>query len=550
MTDWFWRMLGKRAEAAVVYFASGDPARVRTMYQEVRDLEPAREHFVVCLDKPIAGLPCWVLNSRRDMYRQLKHRLEDRRIGLALFLLGPSPHPLRRLAVRAAPRKLLAFNLRGERHHLQLGTCIASWLFLRGVELDRIWLRPRWWPAARERSVESVERAVLEGRALREGKPRVAIVSPYFPWPLSHGGAVRIHALLREAAKDFDVFLYCMSEEGAETNTGPVLDYVHRATLFTMPRYREPAWASLSPPQVGEFTSAALRSRLARDVKEFGFSLIQAEYTQMAQYGRHVLVEHDVTFDLYRQIHEREQTWSSWWNLYRWRRYEFAATGRARRTVVMSDKDAGLLPEARTVVIPNGVDLARFQPRPEPVGSNILFIGSFRHFPNVTAYRFFATQVWPLVREAIPDATWTVVAGPDPEIYWRAATNAPIPASGDGIEILGYVSDVERLYAACNVVVAPTLVSAGTNLKVLEAMAMERAVAATPSGCAGLGLEHKVSAWIAEDPAKLAEGVIRLLREPDLRRSLAQQARLAAERSFDWTRIGEAQRDLWRELGA
>ncbi len=46
--------------------------------------------------------------------------------------------------------------------------------------------------------------------------------------------------------------------------------------------------------------------------------------------------------------------------------------------------------------IPNGVDLERYRPVAESHGQRLLFIGSFRHFPNVTAYRFFTEQVWPL----------------------------------------------------------------------------------------------------------------------------------------------------------
>ena len=56
----------------------------------------------------------------------------------------------------------------------------------------------------------------------------------------------------------------------------------------------------------------------------------------------------------------------------------------------MSQKDAELLgPRCRPTVIENGVDLERFRPQPEPPGQRLLFIGSFRHFPNIAAYRFF-----------------------------------------------------------------------------------------------------------------------------------------------------------------
>ena len=423
MKRWLWRMLGKESEAIVLHFASGPADRVRAMYEEIRALEPRREHLVVCQGASIEGLPCLVVSGLSDLRRQLGRR----RVGLAPFLLGD--HPLVRLAIRTAPLRLLAFNTRGERHHLRVTDAIASWLFWRGVALDRIWLRPWWWPWARERSRESAASVELKGRALG-GRKRVAIVSPYYPWPLGHGGAVRIYSMLREAGKEFDLFLYCFAESGAADNPGPVMEFVHQAVLYEMPRYREPRWASLEPPEVREFRSTALRKRLSADGAEFGFALVQAEYTQLAPYTSDVLVEHDVTFDLYGQVRTQRGGLSAWWDWWRWRRFETAAARRMRRVVVMAEKRPDLLGVPQARVLANGVDLSRFVPCPEDPGARLLFVGSFRHFPNVTAFRFFFAEVWPKVRAALPEVLLEVVAGPDHLRYWPEA-----PGSENGVTI-------------------------------------------------------------------------------------------------------------------
>lgn len=531
-----WRLLGKRGEAIVLHFASGPESRVRAMYSEIRALEPDREHLVVCWDEPIDGLPCVMARTPSAV----RNSLGARRVGLAPFLMGA--HPLVHVALRVAPRRLLAFNEHGERHHLHWTSPIASWLFWRGVALDRIWLRPAWWPWARERSRPGREVAELAGRPLEDRK-RVAVVSPYYPWPLSHGGAVRIFNLLREASREFDIFLYCFSEPGAAANPGPVPEFIHRTVLYDMPRYREPRWASVVPPEVREFASPQLRERLRADSLEFGFHLIQAEYTQLAPYTNDVVVEHDVTFDLYAQIRSRSGGCGAWWNWWRWRRFEMAAARRVRRVIVMAEKDREQLPVSGVRILPNGVDLARFSPSPEAPGLRLLFIGSVRHFPNLLAVRFLLDSIWPLVRAARPDAELTIVAGPDHTAYWTDC-----PSSSAGLTILGFVAGVEDLYRACTLVLSPTLVSAGTNLKVLEAMAMERAVVATPSGCAGLGLQDRESAWIAEDAVAFTEGVLTLGADSDLRRRLAVAARQLAEERFDWKAIGRAQAELWNEL--
>jgi glycosyltransferase involved in cell wall biosynthesis len=95
---------------------------------------------------------------------------------------------------------------------------------------------------------------------------------------------------------------------------------------------------------------------------------------------------------------------------------------------------------------------------------------------------------------------------------------------------------------------APTPVSAGTNVKVLEAMAMQRAVVSTSSGCAGLGLLHGHSVWVGDTAEAFAAGVATLIKDPEWRSQIASAAYGHAVRNFDWKKIGEKQRELLREL--
>jgi glycosyltransferase involved in cell wall biosynthesis len=462
-------------------------------------------------------------------------------------MLTREPSGLRRAAYRLAPRKILAYNPRLERHHLRLD--LPSFLFWRGVPLDRIHLRPWWWPSPkRDRSIVPAGYRVLEGRPCAEARRRVAVLSPYFPYPLAHGGAVRIYNLLREMAFEFDVELFSFVDQEAN-DAGPLLEFCARVVLVGKPRYREPRWSSLLPADIHEFRSAAMRQALAAERREFGFELLQVEYTQLAEYGGDVLVEHDVTFDLFGQIARRDRTFSAAWDYLRWQRFESRAIRRYRNIVVMSGKDADLIgPNVPAGVIENGVDLNRFSAEPESPGQRLLFIGSFRHFPNVAAYRFFMEQAWPLLRERFPSMTVTVVSGPDHLTYWRAFADSPEPQADPRVRLLGFIADVRPLYVEANLVLVPTPVSAGTNVKVLEAMAMQRAVVSTSSGCAGLGLVHGQSVWVADTADDFAAGVAALIADPEHRRSTALAAYEHAVRNFDWRVIGEKQRKLFRDL--
>jgi glycosyltransferase involved in cell wall biosynthesis len=574
---WLFGVLGKDPDAVVVTFCTGDAGLCRRMADEVRALVPDRRHFVVTPEN-------WI-----EMRRELRRY----RIGLAPVMLARartakpladgapsnrshdrkgvvSTDALRRAAFRLAPRKILAYNSRLERHHLRLD--LPSLLFWRGVPLDRIYLRPWWWPwKKRERGVVPTGYRVIEGRACSPERKRIAVLAPYFPYPLAHGGAVRIFHLLREMAREFDVELLAFTDAkvgqalppansavtgAVEIEAAPLLEFCARVALVEKPRYREPRWSSLLPPEVHEFRSPAMRRAIAEERRAFGFTALQVEYTQLAEYGGDALVEHDVTFDLFDQIRRSAQStaaFTAWWDWFRWHRFETRAVRRYRRAVVMSQKDAELLGrDIPCTVLPNGVDLERFRPQPEQPGQRLLFIGSFRHFPNVTAYRFFTERVWPSLHKSLhdqfPEMTLTVVSGPEYLTYWRAFTDSPEPAPHPGIRLLGFVADVRPLYVEANLVIVPTTVSAGTNVKVLEAMAMQRAVVSTPSGCAGLGLLHGHSVWEAETPEAFAAGIATLIADSERRRQMALAAYGDAQRHFDWRSIGERQRDLLRAL--
>lgn len=148
---------------------------------------------------------------------------------------------------------------------------------------------------------------------------------------------------------------------------------------------------------------------------------------------------------------------------------------------------------------------------------HILFVGGFRHPPNVDAVQWFAREVLPLIRTNRPDAR-LVVAGsnPPPEITELA---------GDGIEVTGYVSDerLAQLYDGARVVVAPLLYGAGMKGKVLEALANGVPVVTTTVGAEGLGAEQ---GWIVADEApNFAAGVERLYADAGLWHTMSRGGR-------------------------
>jgi len=215
----------------------------------------------------------------------------------------------------------------------------------------------------------------------------------------------------------------------------------------------------------------------------------------------------------------------------------------------MSEKDRRSVTGARRVeTLANGVDLERFQPPgtpPEP--RRLLFIGAFAHLPNLMALEFFLREVWPGLQAA--GARLHVISGARAEHYLELYRDrVQVDLSQPGIEVEGFVSDVRGAYQRAEIVVAPLLASAGTNIKILEAMAMGRAVVSTPAGINGLDLSPGEDVVLAESASAMTSAILELFQDPARRAATERAARRTVEREFGWDAIGVAQARLYREL--
>lgn len=391
------------------------------------------------------------------------------------------------------------------------------------------------------------------------GKPRVLIASPYLPFPLSHGGAVRMYNLMRCAAAEFDQILVVFSET-ASAPAPQVLDItVETVVVQRIGSHSLPFQGR--PDVVEEFASPSFRAAIEASMRKWRPGIAQLEFTQMAQYAaacapaKTVLIEHDITFDLHEQLLAMDENWELRRQLDLWRQFETTAWRQVNTIVTMSEKDRSLIAAtansgARAIALPNGVDLDRFQPScREPDPGRLLFIGSFAHLPNLLAAEFFLNQVWPLLIDKIPNSTLHVIAGHRHEYHLaRFADRVKLELKQPGLELEDFVSDVRPAYHRAALVIAPLPASAGTNIKILEAMAMGKAVVSTPAGVNGLDLTPGRDFVLVKTADQMAEAICDLLRDPAARKRLETAARQRVERDYGWEQIALRQAALYREL--
>lgn len=182
--------------------------------------------------------------------------------------------------------------------------------------------------------------------------------------------------------------------------------------------------------------------------------------------------------------------------------------------------------------LPTGVDTDFFRPVETPVvPGRLVFVGSMDWDPNEDGVVWFLENVYPLIRRAVPNASFVVV-GRSPSSRLRA-----IAAKTPAVEVTGAVPDVRPYLSQAEVIVVPLRVGGGTRIKIPEAMAMAKAVVSTLIGAEGLPFQDGKQIRLAEDPQHFADAVVELLKKVPMRNSIENAARREVVANHSWEAV-------------
>ena len=316
--------------------------------------------------------------------------------------------------------------------------------------------------------------------------------------------------------------------------------YLHRLLL---PSARFPATAEASfCPALWRAIDDCL-SRHDYDLVHCFGAVSVYEYQPLFAHCPTVITPYE-SHSLYLASAVRQGQLSAWLRLPIVRRFESFMFAPYDRTVVISAADRAMLhqlqPALHIDVIPNGIELERFQPSHSGrAAGTLLFLGNYEYPPNQDAVRVLLEQVLPQVRETAPEARLQLV-GLNPPEWMRALAD-------DHIEVTGSVPDVKPYLAQATVFVCPLRIGAGLKNKVLEALAMGAPVVATPLSVDGINVKHGESAIVAPID-RIAEETVDLLRDDALRERLSLNGRALIEAEYSWGRTADSYERLYDEI--
>jgi sugar transferase (PEP-CTERM/EpsH1 system associated) len=368
------------------------------------------------------------------------------------------------------------------------------------------------------------------------------------PYPPDKGDRIRNYHLLRQLAARGPVWLGSIADEIVSADAMTVLNELCERVAI-VPSGRFSRWSkagiglfsgqSLSE---GLFSSLQLRKTIRAWTAQTRFQAVVVSASSLAPYLRRDGLETTRAFvDLvdvdsqkwldYAAASRPPQRWLYRLEAARVRKLEAGLPRWAKAVSVVSGVEADIYdsfagPGSATVAT-NGVDLEYFRPTDRPLETACAFVGAMDYLPNVDGVLWFAQNVWPALRASFSNAEFRIV-GRKPASSVQTLSRVP------GVVVTGSVPDVRPFVSAVSVVVAPLRLGRGVQNKVLEALAMGKAVVASPNAMAALQTEPGRHLLKASTATEWIDAVGGLFRNAARCRELGVAGREYVERNHHW----------------
>ncbi len=378
---------------------------------------------------------------------------------------------------------------------------------------------------------------------------RVLQFLPYAPCPPLNGGRVRSLSIMKRLACEHEITLVCYTKPSENAHLEELRQFCSQ--IWPIPRPESPnehvlRMLAFSPfPLHVRFFHSQYARELLRDLLTDNYDVVHVEtYYITPNLPRHLAkpivlaesnIEHELMMQMARLAHD-----PSWRILFRLdalkqRLWERAAWERATHCAATTRHDAEKIAEVigwkKVSVVANGVDSCTPPADADSTceGPTLLFVGNFLHRPNVDGIIYFIDEIFPIIRNTVPEVRLAIVGhGPPPEVK--------VHHSPPYVVVRGYVENLTGVFDSTTISICPIRIGSGSRVKILEALGRGHATVSTTIGCEGLELQDGQHLLIADTPPEFARAVCQLVASPELRLTLGTRARQFVLREYNWDR--------------
>jgi len=405
---------------------------------------------------------------------------------------------------------------------------------------------------------------------------RILWLSHLVPYPPKGGVLQRSYYLLQEISRNHDIDLLAFHQKAlmkplfSDINEGLTeakiklgkfcrnFEYVSipsDATNYGLYWMAIKSLISEDPYNINWLKSSEFSKLLEKYLKLNKYDLVHFDTLSLVPYLKYinnipmVLDHHNIESHMLLRRSENESNLLKKWYYYqegkRLQKFEkkFCPLFALNITCSKMDKDRlrTIAPASNIEEIPNGVDIEFVKPSGVvQQEKSLIFIGRLNWYPNVEAVRFIAHDLWPYLKDTMPEICFDIIGANPPEFLSELAEK------DKNFRVHGFVDDMRPFLEKASIYICPIRDGGGTKLKILDAFAMGKAVVAHPIACEGINTIDGVNVVYANDIGTYVEKIIKLINNADYREQLGKAARQLVEQEYSFVNIGEKLSNLYR----
>ena len=406
---------------------------------------------------------------------------------------------------------------------------------------------------------------------------RILFLTQIVPFPPDAGPKVKTWHVLRSLAGQghhVTLISFVRPEEVSHLSAlKEICEAVHtvpiRRSRFADVGYMVRSYLTGRPFLIERDDLRPMQEMVNRLIQEGDFNFIHADQLTMVQFALRAASafadkQPKVIFDAHNavwSIVERMQENARWFlkpvlgiEARRVKRYEGELLKTVDHVLAVTDVDraglekalefAGVSRDDRVApitIVPIAVDTQQLQPIRRKMGSkNIVTLGTLHYPPNADGIRWFFNEVFPLVRQRVPDATLTIIGKNPPKDFLELTAGNP-----ETIKVTGYVPDLIPYLQESALMVVPVRAGGGMRVRILEAFAYGMPVVTTTIGLEGIHATLGKDVIVADSAVDFADSVSNLLENVSQQSELAVHGRKLAENKYDWQVVLDAMRPVY-----
>lgn len=177
------------------------------------------------------------------------------------------------------------------------------------------------------------------------------------------------------------------------------------------------------------------------------------------------------------------------------------------------------------ITIPFGVDPETYNPTDNFELNSVFHLGSMDWKPNEEGIEWFLEKVWPLVIRNNPKLRLYIAGRRMPD--WLLGLNL------EGVKVLGEIDDAKAFMSSKNIMIVPLMSGGGMRVKIIEAMALQKPIVATPLGANGVAIKDGKHAFIARRPSEFAQAILDLAADAQMAADIAKEGRKLVLEIYD-----------------